>query len=474
MGNPTGNNLLIISFDQWRGDWGNPLKPVIKLPTYEKIAENGIILTRCYTNSPQCVPARFSWITGLEPSQTCITKNEDVSLPSDAPSIIRDLQKNGWYTSIVGKTHWSSHNKPRDIRVTKRLIHQLGFDDVLEIPGPRALRTIDCKITDHWKEEGYLEMQRKDLYRRYCGIEKALAWKRNETILPNYLYPDIWLANQAVEKIEKLPERSPWLLWVSFVGPHEPFDTPHPWRGINKSNNLPAVIEKRLWINALNHECQLKESEQKWKDLLTKQDIKELREDYADHLCLLDEQINKLINTLNKRPDSDNTTILVMSDHGEMLGDGNMLYKGTFLESSIRVPFILKQANSNKRSIQIKKPINLTGAFKSIILGLQKNNPSKSLRVYCRKRQNVVVEYNKERLYIHGNRKICTNSHGNILWATNIKKDPNEEINIAKSQKFQNNKKWHIIQEKAKKEDLKRARPEWIWRDLLKNSYDQI
>ena len=34
--------------------------------------------------------------------------------------------------------------------------------------------------------------------------------------------------------------------------------------------------------------------------------------------------------------------MLATADHGDMLGDGGMLYKGSFLEGAIRVPFVYK------------------------------------------------------------------------------------------------------------------------------------
>ena len=38
-----------------------------------------------------------------------------------------------------------------------------------------------------------------------------------------------------------MPEDKPWLLWVSFVGPHEPFDTPDPWTGSSRGLDLPKA-----------------------------------------------------------------------------------------------------------------------------------------------------------------------------------------------------------------------------------------
>ena len=108
-------NLMIISFDQWRGDWLRTENPVVKLKNLTELSKKGVMFERCYTSSPQCVPARLSWLTGLEPSQMGVTKNADVDLPDDAPSVIRKMQKKGWQTCIIGKTHWTKHNNKNDL-----------------------------------------------------------------------------------------------------------------------------------------------------------------------------------------------------------------------------------------------------------------------------------------------------------------------------------------------------------------------
>ena len=107
MGSETDTNLLLISFDQWRGDWADPNAPVVSLPALEHLARHGWSASRCYTSSPHCVPARMSWLTGLEPSQLGVTRNADVSLPADAPSRAR-FTPTRLTTAVVGKTHWTS------------------------------------------------------------------------------------------------------------------------------------------------------------------------------------------------------------------------------------------------------------------------------------------------------------------------------------------------------------------------------
>ncbi len=214
----TPANLLLISCDQWRGDWGDPIAPLIQLPALERLASEGWTARRCYTSSPHCVPARMSWLTGLAPSQLGVTKNTDVNLPTDAPSIVRKLQQQGWNTALVGKAHWSSHGKAGDLRDDLPRLQALGFDQAIEVGGPRALRRMNCALTDDWAKAGLLASQRADLETRYAMGRTAAAWTVRPTLLPQALYPDIWIAEQSLEQLNAMPTTKPWLLWVSFVG----------------------------------------------------------------------------------------------------------------------------------------------------------------------------------------------------------------------------------------------------------------
>ena len=66
-------NWLLISFDQWRGDWLH--QQWLRLPVLCGLAREGWDLRRCYTSSPQCIPARVSWLTGQSPKFLGLTTN---------------------------------------------------------------------------------------------------------------------------------------------------------------------------------------------------------------------------------------------------------------------------------------------------------------------------------------------------------------------------------------------------------------
>ena len=185
------NNILLITFDQMRGDWIQEKNGIIDLPNIFKLARQGKNYERCYTNSPQCVPARLSWITGKNPSTLGITTNQNVDINNSASSIILDLQKKGWTTSLIGKTHWTRHEAGKDLRNNDILMHEVGFDYILEICGPRALAKVKCVLTEEWEKIGMLDIYKQDMKKRYESGRTKNTWEARESVLPNEYYPDM-------------------------------------------------------------------------------------------------------------------------------------------------------------------------------------------------------------------------------------------------------------------------------------------
>lgn len=384
----------------------------------------------------------MSWITGLRPSELGITKNEDKSLCKDAPSIVRKLRDAGWHTVLVGKTHWTSHRSATDLRDNNEIIEGLGFKDVTEIAGPRALRYIKCELTDEWNKKGFYEVYKEDMNNRYSKKNKRKAWTVRPTVLPEELYPDIWLTNKAIDKIKTLPTSKPWLLWVSYVGPHEPFDTPNNWRKhYKKLENSHKILDQEK-VEKLP-ECELKTSYKKWKDKLTTSEINCLRQDYASKLELLDRQVGRIIKELEKREDKNKTKVLVVADHGEMLGDYGMLYKATFLDGAIKVPFILADL-AIKKGRRIYSAIELTDAMKKVINLIHDDQDITKMIKWARRSKGAIIEYGKERMYIMGKYRVTLDISGSKLWGSKSnRRSQNQSIeNIAEDDRILKEKKW--------------------------------
>jgi len=424
------NNILLITFDQMRGDWIQEKNRIIDLPNIFKLARQGRNYEKCYTNSPQCVPARLSWITGKNPSTLGITTNQNVDINNSASSIILDLQKKGWTTSLIGKTHWTRHEAGKDLKNNEILMHEIGFDNILEICGPRALAKVKCVLTEEWEKIGMLDIYKQDMKKRYGSGRTKNTWEARETVLPNEYYPDIWIANRAIEKLKFLKQTKPWFLWISFVGPHEPFDTPQPWSLLG--HKIESSIAESEWINELKDTNSLKRQARKWSNTFTSQEAIEFRDNYAANLILLDEQVGRICNALSLRADEGRTTIAITSDHGEMLGDHGLLYKSTFLEPSINVPFIVYEPKENQ-DIQTRastNPFNTTQALKALINGHSKGLGTSKLKNYVAKSKEAIIEYEDEICYVGNKYKIMLNQFGEAEWAIDLEKDKQEIRNL--------------------------------------------
>jgi choline-sulfatase len=399
------------------------------------------------------------------------TANKAIDIPYDAPSIIRELKSEGYQTNLVGKTHWTRHDINCDLRSKEDIINNLGFDYVVEIAGPRALQRVKCELTDDWERAKVMDKYKEDLSNRYKYGLNRNAWTVRPSILPISLYPDCWITTKATERIKQLPEDKPWIIWVSYVGPHEPFDTPLPWSGQHKNIDLGNPIQCPEWIKRLDAKCELKKVKERWDGLLQPLDIDVCRRDYADHLKLLDDQVGILIREVENRVDFQRTAIAISSDHGEMLGDMGMLYKGTFMEGAIKVPWIYKEPSikNGKRQDDYNKPVELTEIVKTTVKNLSSGGSVKQIQKECRHQKGrAIVEFKEERVFIDKYLKICVDKEGRFLWGVDLTTDPYEQRNILESKDINLLRmlRLKIIMAWAKKITKIRSNRRWIWRQL--------
>ncbi|MEO9892709.1 arylsulfatase [Aurantibacter sp.] len=103
------NIVIIYADDLGYGEMGAYGATEIKTPNLDKLANGGMRFTQGYASSATCTPSRYALLTGVYP-----WRNESAKiLPGTAPLIIdvtqptipKMLQKQGYYTGIVGKWH---------------------------------------------------------------------------------------------------------------------------------------------------------------------------------------------------------------------------------------------------------------------------------------------------------------------------------------------------------------------------------
>jgi choline-sulfatase len=74
---------------------------------------------------------------------------------------------------------------------------------------------------------------------------------------------------------------------------------------------------------------------------LTERHIRNARRAYYGAVSFLDDQIGRVLQTLHDTRQAEDTIVVLLSDHGEMLGERGLWYKMNFFEPSCRIPLVV-------------------------------------------------------------------------------------------------------------------------------------
>ena len=338
----TKPNILFVMTDQQRwdamgcsGDWVNT-------PALDRVAAEGVRFTHAITTTPICVPARVTLATGRYPHNNSVWNNLDYTMPPDAPTWMRAIRDLGYRTSLFGKTHLHPHLG--DLRDREYLLNAYGFDDVDEIGGPRASARVMSHMTAMWENKGLLDAYRADFAERFANK----AHVARASTLPLADYADVYVGQQAKRYLEGYNRDQPWFCWVSFGGPHEPWDAPEPYASLYPGESMPAPVPRpnddhprpQGWLDYFMAHAS---------PALDDGDEAAMRANYAGNVRLIDDQIGEIVQVIEQRGELDNTVIAFTSDHGEMNGDWGLIYKMNFLDGALRVPLLVRTPATAKR-----------------------------------------------------------------------------------------------------------------------------
>jgi choline-sulfatase len=429
-------NILLIMTDQQRWDAMGCSGGWVETPNMDRIAAEGVRFANAYTNSPVCVPARASLAIGRYPHNHGVWRHRRYTLPPDQPTWMSAVRDAGYRTSVIGKTHLHPHSG--DLRDREHLLHAYGLDDVDEIAGPRASAACRSNLTDRWERAGVYEAYKRDMKERY----ENRPWVVRPSVIPLELYADVYVGEQAVSYLRDYDDSKPWFCWVSFGGPHEPWDTPEPYA----SRYDPAAMPPPVTPRDDGHERPRGLLDEKLADggiPFEPGEVERMRADYAGNVTLIDDQIGAVLRAVEERGELDRTLIALVSDHGEMNGDYNLIYKQNFLDGATRVPFAIRppaQMQPAARGVVSETMVELMdlgptlvdvaggsqveGSFARSVLPLIED-PSKPHR------ETALSEFRREVMIATPDWKAAVNRDGEIYLLFDRRSDPTETRNLA-------------------------------------------
>lgn len=348
-------DIVVIYTDQWNPRMtGYNGDPNVKTPHADSIAENGVNFSSCYTPCPVCMPARCSVISGLHPhSHNLWSNNSDFYMDPDISPMFRDIKDAGCFTAQIGKLHWTGGDKWKErFKTMQDYYAALGLDYCEDISTPYSTRVEGehCRYEEHLAKLGLLKDYYNDMHERLL--------KNSYMVRPNVVKPedhnDHFIADKGIELIKSIPKDVPFCTFISLPGPHPPLDAP---------GRYATMYDPEKIKLAPNVRKRYKFSEGK----VDEKELRAMRANYYGKITMIDDCIGKVLDAVKNRGNYDNTLIMVISDHGEMLGAHGKMSKGTFWEESAKVPMIMQWPSKIKPGQTLDSPVSLLDVYATVV-----------------------------------------------------------------------------------------------------------
>jgi choline-sulfatase len=312
-------NFLILMADQLTARalpaYGNR---IAKTPHIDALAAAGVVFDSFYCNSPLCAPSRFSFLSGRQVSAIGAYDNA-AEFPAQVPTFAHYLRRAGYQTILSGKMHFCGADQ----------LH--GFEERL---------TTDIYPADFgWTPDWSRFEHRPSWYHTMDSVTQAGPCTRtNQTDFDDEV---VYQTRQKLFDMARAKDRRPFCLVASMTHPHDPYVIPRAYwdRYEGVEIDMPRV---RMDVEQLDphsrrlrHVCGLDSQP------VNETQVRAARRAYYGSVSYVDDQIGVLLNALTDARFSDNTVVLLLADHGDMLGERGLWYKMNFFEPACRIPLVV-------------------------------------------------------------------------------------------------------------------------------------
>ncbi len=326
-------NILVICTDQQRfdavGAYGNPH---IQTPNLDRLASEGVLFENCYVQSPVCAPSRASLMTGRYVASHGLHAN-GVDISPDEELFSRRLADAGYDCGLVGKFHLGACQNARS---------EPRLDD-----GFRVFRWAHDPYPGS-SENAYhrwLKARHPDLYDSARRPDGEYTW---DTV-PTEAHYSHWIGTETIDFLHSSRDESkPFFFVANFFDPHHGFGAPREYVDRYDPESLPRPVtrdgelddkppiftdasEKSYGGNAKGY------------TEYTHDELMRVRAAYYAMVTLVDDEVGRILDALDEAGLADDTIVVFTSDHGEMLGDHQLMLKGPFMyDCAVRVPLIVR------------------------------------------------------------------------------------------------------------------------------------
>ncbi len=334
-------NVLWICADQQRFDTIAGLNnPHARTPNLQKLMGESVTFTHAFVQNPVCSPSRASFLTGRYPHTTALRANGQ-RIRDDERLITRILADQGYACGLSGKLHLSpcAGGRNEDRIDDGYQVFWWSHDLTDQWPGKNMWRV--------WLEDRGVKWPQPPANSEPWGVPIDPAYTQTA-----------WCSEMAIQFIRQQRSFNPWLMSVNIFQPHHPFWPTQDYLSHYEPDKMPAPryqegeLDSKPVFQRIDHQAGYAGTALSFTktDALTHRKITGA---YYAMIEQVDTEVGRMMKTLEDTGQADNTIVIYMSDHGEMLGDHGIYLKGPyFYDCMIRVPLMIRWPGRYKAGLR--------------------------------------------------------------------------------------------------------------------------
>ncbi|TXT61687.1 MAG: putative Arylsulfatase [Promethearchaeota archaeon] len=357
-------NVLFIISDAHRADhlscYGNS---TLKTPNLDRLAEDGIRFTNYFCTNPICMPNRATLMTGKYPNVHRVRSN-GMKLDASIPTITDTLTKKGWHTAAIGKLHhqfwmapfkfkytsaenltsWVKPKGRKDPVKDKFPIPYFGYEEVELTIGNGSI--VSGHYTQWLEEKAPKEAEK--VKKRCLNYDNLFSLFCDD--IPREYYSSTYIKERTIAFLERFVRgnygKKPFYLHCSFPDPHYPVAPPKEYKKMYPPEEIELPESFNDIENLYSHPFL---GDHLKKPPFKKAFLREATEEvtrkfialtYAS-VAYMDHCIGEILASLEKLGLVDTTIVIYSSDHGDLMGDHGLLFKGPCpFNGVLKLPFI--------------------------------------------------------------------------------------------------------------------------------------